>query len=238
MTILHQYTCDLEISLPHLAFRQGNEIHMQSMLRRRIPKYGSVDCLPLWFYFYIESIKDPLTIIQHIDLDVELHPGNNRFIGRALRGDRPWVPARIITIEHPWRSGLTGICNEQLQSSLEVDYNRKEDFYSNTTLNTWSFGSYAPTARDWLQTDKLVVAKWLGDTGGVLHLSNGDRHYVNKHAPDKIQVSVKDHTGLFGATQHLFQQLELRMLQKAAHTKQQKQLAKQLKRDLKRNRKA
>jgi hypothetical protein len=238
MTILSQYECELEIVMPHLAFRQGTEPHMESMLRRRIPEYGSVDCLPLWFYFYIESIRDPLTIIQHPDLDVELHPGNNRFIGRALRGDRPWVPARIITIHNPWRGGLTGIRNEKLLSTLEIDYTRKDDFYSNTALNAWSFGGYAPGANNWLQTDELVVSKWLGDQGGVLVLNNGNRHYVNRSASKKIEVRVKNHTGLYGAAQHLFKQLELKIQQQAESDKQFKARAKQLKRDLKRSRRA
>lgn len=228
MTILHQYTCELEIKMPHLAFRQGTEIHMQKMLARRIDRTRTVDCLPLWFYFYIEPIRDPLTIIQHADLDVELHPGNNRFIGRSIRGDAPWAAARIITIQHPWRQGLSGIRNETLLDTLELDYQGKHDFYANQQLNTWCFGSYAPTHNSWLSTDSTVVAQWLGEWGGTLRLHNGKVHRVNQSARHTIDVDVKDHTGLMAAVKHLFAQLELKM-----PTRNPKQLAKQAKRHLK-----
>jgi len=95
------------------------------MLERRIPGYGYVDCLPMWFYFYITPIRDPLTLTQHSDGDVEIHPGTNRFIGRSIRGDAPWAPARIICIDNPWMHRLEGIRNEELIGCREFEYNQK-----------------------------------------------------------------------------------------------------------------
>jgi hypothetical protein len=212
MIQIYQYTCELQIKMPHLAFRQSNELHMQAMLSRNIPGYGTVDTLPMWFYFYLTPINDPLTILHHQDGDVEIHPGTNRFIGRSIRDDQPWLDARIISIGEPWSHTLSGIRNERLLKQGSFDYTSKRDFYSNQELYRWSFGTYAPTGDSWLEMPEQWSNQQLGQWGGQLTLNNGQVHYVNRKATKWIKVSQRKHLGLMSATQRLFRKL-------AAHVK-------------------
>jgi len=216
MRKIYQYSCELNVRAPHPALRQSNEIHMESMLERRIPGYGYVDCLPMWFYFYITPIRDPLTLTQHSDGDVEIHPGTNRFIGRSIRGDEPWAPARIICIDNPWMHRLEGIRNEELIGCREFEYNQKTDFYSNKDLYNWTHGGYAPTGNDWLEMPERWAGEQLGEWGGVLILHNGNKHFINKQAPQKIKINVSKHTGLTVACRKLFRKLESKMENKDA----------------------
>lgn len=211
MREIYQYTCELHLRSPHHAFRQSNEIHMANMLERKIPGYGRVDCLPMWFYFYMTPIKDPLTITQHPDGDVEIHPGTNRFIGRSIKGDEPWVPARIICIDNPWMHRLEGIRNEKLIGKRLFEYNNKTDFYSNQSLYNWTFGGYAPTGDDWLNMPERWATERLGEWGGILTLLNGRKHYINKNATKHVKVDVNKHTGLTAACRKLFAKLQKRM---------------------------
>ena len=209
MRTIYQYTCELQIKMPHLAFRQSNELHMQAMLSRDIPGYGTVDTLPMWFYFYLTPINDPLTIMHHADGDVEIHPGTNRFIGRSLRADEPWTAARIISIDQQWHKRLTGIRNEQLVKQAQFDYTGKRDFYSNKALYEWSFGGYAPTDNNWLELDTHWAHSTLGEWGAQLTLDTGETHYVNRRATKWVKVNQRKHTGLTSAVQHLFRKLAL-----------------------------
>lgn len=193
--------------MPHLAFRQSNELHMQQMLCRNIPGHGTVDTLPMWFYFYVKPINDPLTILHHPDGDVEIHPGTNRFIGRSLRADESWTAARIISIDQPWDKRLDGIRDEQLIKQAQFAYTGKRDFYSNQDLYNWSFGGYAPTANDWLDLDNNWARPTLGEWGAQLTLYSGAVHYVNRKATKWVKVNQRKHSGLMSATQHLFSKL-------------------------------
>ena len=211
MKTIFQYSCELQVCIPHLAFRQSNEIHMEKMLSRRVSTRGKIDCLPMWFYFYKNDIKDPLTIIQHEDGDVELHPGTNRWIGRSIRGDAPWLSARILTIDNPWQHRLEGIRNESLLDCRSFDYKNKNDFYANEELHTWSHGGYAPTGRDWLGMPEEWAHEHLGMWGGILILHNGTKHYVNRQAKKFVKVNVSKHTGLMSACRKLFEKLDTKM---------------------------
>lgn len=196
--------------MPHLAFRQSNELHMEKMLWRTVSSGRTVDCLPMWYYFYHEPIKDPLTIMQHEDGDVELHPGTNRFIGRSLRDDRPWCAARIISIGTPWQRRLTGIRSERLIDARDFDYRSKNDFYSNPELYEWSFGGYAPTDRNWLNMPEEWAQARLGPWGGRLRLTSGRTHMINTQATKLVEVDVRKHEGLTSAVQSLFRKLDKR----------------------------
>lgn len=223
-TRFFQYDCELEIAIPHLAFRQATEIHMQKMLLRKtgIDKY--TDCLPMWYYFYCVDIEDPLTIIQHANDDVELHPGQNRFIGRSIRGDRPVVPARIITIGEEWKYHLSGIDNVRLIDTREFEYTDKEDFYRRADLYLWTHGAYAPCREDWLTYPNRWAAERLNDWGGKLYLNDGRVHTVNTHARKWIVEYQKSHAGLMPAVQELFRKLKQK--QDKQERKSQKVLSK------------
>ena len=158
------------------------------------------DCLPMWYFFYANPIRDPLTLVHHANEDLELHPGTNRFIGRALRGTPDdWVPARLISIDSEPLLPLTGIRRVELEDARDFEYVNKHDFYDNTDLYRWSFGGYAPTARTWLTDCHDWSTEVLADVGGELQLSNGKRHYVNRLAPVKKRVRVTDYSGLYPA---------------------------------------
>jgi hypothetical protein len=195
---------------------------MQKMLRRRVGIDKWVDCLPMWYYFYCVDIEDPLTIIQHPNDDVELHPGQNRFIGRSIRGDRPTVRARIIAIEREWQYHLSGIDNVRLIDVREFDYTDKEDFYRRADLFLWTHGSYAPCREDWLTYPDRWAQERLKDWGGKLYLPNGQVHIVNTQARKWIVEYVKSHPGLMPAVQDLFRKL------KQKQDKQQRKSLKQL----------
>lgn len=218
MAHFRQYSCELQVALPHLALRQATEQHMQKMLYRRIGRDSWVDCLPMWYFFYANPIRDPLTLVHHANEDLELHPGTNRFIGRALRGTPDdWVPARLISIDSEPLLPLTGIRRVELEDARDFEYVNKHDFYDNTDLYRWSFGGYAPTATTWLTDCHDWSAEVLADVGGELQLSNGKRHYVNRLAPVKKRVRVTDYSGLYPAVQSLFHQLEKHRLKRAKH---------------------
>ena len=212
MALVHfyQYSCELQIKHPHLAFRTANEPWMERWLTRyNKTKQVSEDGLPKWFYFYILPIRDPLTVTHHADGDVELHPGTNRFIGRSLVGDEPWAPCRIVSIGRPWDRRISGIRHEQLISTADFEYTQPSDFYSNTDLQNWCFGSYAPTAKTWMEIPEQFARTVLGEWGGELVSYDGKTvNRVNTQASNIIRVHVKDHEGLFPAVQDLFGQLK------------------------------
>lgn len=207
-TAFYQYSCELQIAIPHLAFRQATEIHMEKMLRRKISHTKTVDCLPMWYYFYCVDIEDPLTIMQHPNDDVELHPGQNRFIGRSIRGDKPWVPARIISIGQEWKYHLNGIREVRMLDNRTFEYETKEDFYSQVDLYTWSHGSYAPTRGDWLTYPERWAQQHLGEWGGKIYLPNRKVHIINRHAKKWLVEDVRSHPGLMSAVQELFRKLK------------------------------
>ena len=211
MKTIYQYSCELQVSIPHLAFRQSNELHMEKMLTRRVPRRGSIDCLPMWFYFYKNEINDPLTITQYQDGDIELHPGTNRWIGRSIRGDNPWLPARILSIGIEWNHRLEGIRNVTYFDQKQFDYNGKDDFYINQELFQWSHGGYAPTGNHWLEMPEQWAHENLKNWGGILILHNGNRHYVNRKAKKFVKVNVSKHTGLMSACRKLFEKLDTKM---------------------------
>lgn len=206
------YGCDLQIKQPHLAFRTSNEPYMEKMIARKIPGYKEPrSCFPAWFMFYIQPIRDPLTIMHHEDGDVELHPGTNRFIGRSLREDHPWVPSRIISINRKWDKHLSGIRNVNFYSSRNFTYNNKHDFYNNPGLNAWTIGAYAPEPKTWLNMPTEWCEEVLGKWGGRLELYSGQVFSINDKSAKKCTITrrVKDFDGLFSATQFLFKELAL-----------------------------
>lgn len=207
------YNCEVQVKHPHLAFRSANEIYMERMLERRIVGVGTKDLLSKWFYFYVLPIQDPLTVLHHEDGDVELHPGTNRFIGRSLRNDQPWAPAKIISINREWDKRLSGIRNESHEKTQTFDYNSKHDFYENEKLNAWSIGSYAPEPKTWLRISDEWAKYVLGSWGGRLVTYSGKTFAVNPHSEKKNTIvrHVKDFDGLFSATQFLFKELSMKL---------------------------
>ena len=229
LTKFHQYACEVQVKMPHLAFRQSNEIHMQQMLWRKVSRDRHVDCLPMWYYFYCVDFDDPLTVLQHESGDVELHPGQNRFIGRSILGDAPWKPARIITINREWQYVLNGIRNVTLLDTREFEYETKFDFYRRGDLYIWSHGSYAPTANNWLEMPEQWAQERLVDWGGKLHLHGGRTHYINRSARKWIVARVTEantelegnHASLRDACRWLFQKLESKQNKQARKNRKQ-----------------
>lgn len=157
------------------------------------------------FYFYIYEVSRPIVIWHRVeDHYIKVTPGNNRYIGVALRDEGIWLDAYMIA------------------DSKKVEFPQSDDFVLGNMIDRHKgrilerpdlFKSNNRMEYEWATKFCAVNFQWNQECPKVYFLKNkytlevdGSYHYLNEGKEDGLTVSVNETNGdIFLAIKKLFE---------------------------------